>query len=60
MANSGYDRGTRWEVMKSATTKHYRQLAQAAAEGRSIYRGSEEMKEGRILKGLDKTQWFRP
>ena len=60
MANSGYDKATRWEVVKSATIKHYRQLAQAAAEGRSIYRSSGEMKEGRILKGLDKTQWFRP
>ena len=41
MADSGYDPGTRSEVVRLAVRKHYRDLHTAKKEGSSIYHSRE-------------------
>ena len=37
LVDSGYDRGTRQEIVQSAIRKHYRELQSARDKGGSIY-----------------------
>ena len=59
MTDSGYDRKTREEVIKSALRKHHRQLMTADREGRSIYQSREEIEKSKSLVKLLNRPWFR-
>ena len=59
MCDSGYGESTRSEVIKSATTKYFRQLMEQESGGRRLYRSAQEMAAGRRLKGLLNQTWFK-
>ena len=59
MANSGYNKATRWEVLRSATVKFYREKAEWLTGGKSLYRSKQEMATRRRFKALEATNWFR-
>ena len=50
LTDSGYDERTRMEILKSAVTKHLRQVDNWKRGGPALYRSSEEMKESRLFK----------
>ena len=58
LANSGYNQQTRWEVLRSATTKYFRDLAEWKTGGKAMYRGREELALRRKFKALEMTTWF--
>ena len=60
LATSGYDRGTRTEILRSATVKYYREILDSETGGRPLYRSSKEMQRDRTFKGLETKTWFRP
>ena len=43
MENSGYNKLARWEVLRSATVKYFRELAEWKTGGKPMYRTREEM-----------------
>ena len=59
MVDSGYDTGSRQEILRSGIRKYHRELAQAVREGSSIYRTRKEMNAKRELRSLVNKPWFR-
>ena len=59
MTDSGYGTATREEVIKSGLRSYYRRLGEAQKEGRGVYRSSQQMKESRRYKSLQKKTWFK-
>ena len=59
MSDSGYDPGTRAEVLKSALRKFYRQVMEAEREGRSIYCSREEIDRSKAASALLNRPWFK-
>ena len=43
IANSEYTKTARWEILKSATVKYYRDLADWQTGGKAMYRSREEI-----------------
>ena len=59
LVDSGYDLGTRQEILKSGLRKSYRELAQARREGASRYRTRQQMNESKDVKNILNKPWFR-
>ena len=60
LANSGYGKDTRSEVLRLVTTKFYRELLDSKTGGRKLYRTSLEMERARKFKRLEVKNWFKP
>ena len=48
----------RWEILRLATTKYFRELAEWKTGGKAMYRGREEMALRRKFKAYEMTTWF--
>ena len=60
MTDSGYNHKSRVEVIKSATTKYYRQVLIQETGGKRLYQSHEDMAESRRLKSLINKTWYKP
>ena len=60
MANPGYGRSTREQVIRSAVMTFYREVLVDRTGGRRLYRSSEEMARSHTYKGLQVNNWFKP
>ena len=58
LVDSGYDLGTREDILKSGLRKGYRELAQARREGASRYRTRQQMNESKEVKSILNKPWF--
>ena len=52
LVDSGYDLGTRQEILKTGLRKSYRELAQARREGSSRYRTRQQMSESKEVRNI--------
>ena len=59
LTDSGYDPNTRMEIMKSAARKYFRQAMDQETGGRRLHRSAGEMSQGRALKSLQASTWFK-
>ena len=59
MADSGYDSGTRGEVVKSEIKKYFREVNAAKKGGTSIYSSREEIEKKKVASKLLNRQWFK-
>ena len=53
LANSGYDRETRTQILRSAMVKFYRKILDSKMGGHQLYRSSSEIERARRFKGLE-------
>ena len=60
MANSGYGRDMRKEILVAGIKRYYRLVLQELAGGRSLYRPLDEMAPQRRMKALKTRLWFKP
>ena len=59
MAISEYNKAARWEIVKSATVKFFREIAEKETGGRPIYRSTEDKAKARVFKAMEATNWFK-
>ena len=60
LADSGYGKDTRKEILTAGIKRYYRLVLQQVNGGRSLYRSAREMAPKRSLKQLAPKTWFRP
>ena len=58
MRDSGYDHGTRIEILKSELVRYYRRAAEDAAGVTPLHRSARDMEETRRLKPMRVKTWF--
>ena len=60
LVDSGYEKETRGEILRSGIKRYYRLRLQEETGTRKLYRSATDMKVGRILKPLKTREWFKP
>ena len=60
MSDSGYDKATRGEILKSGLKRYYRLRLQEEAGCRRLYRSGQDLQQGRTLKPMKVRDWFKP
>jgi hypothetical protein len=58
MIDSGYEKGSRKEIIKAGLIKYYRMIKDDIVGTRSLHRSSEELEGGRERKIMESRTWF--